>query len=142
MRPGEGQPLLLHAVSDQRLQGLHSGGQLEVLQAAVLDLPDADIGQGRDAPLQLDSCDAGCSWILFLISLLVSWLIFLGLPETGFLGGTGKVGFFLAKARSLLRVDSDILSCFLIVAKGTPALQSSTAALLESFLNLCLACLC
>ena len=47
----------------------------------------------------------GCSWILFLISLLVSWLIFLGLPETGFLGGTGKVGFFLAKARSLLRVD-------------------------------------
>ena len=59
MRPGEGQPLLLHAVSDQRLQGLHSGGQLEVLQAAVLDRPDADIGQGRDAPLQLDSCDAG-----------------------------------------------------------------------------------
>jgi len=63
---------------------------------------------------------------------MVSWLIFVGLPETGFLGGTSKVGFF-PKARILLRVDSDILSCFLIVAKGTPALQRPTAALLESF---------
>ena len=73
---------------------------------------------------------------------ITSWLIFLGLPDTGFLGGIGKVGLFLATAKILLRVDSDIFSCFLMVAKATPALQSSTAALLESVLKFFPVCDC
>jgi hypothetical protein len=78
--------------------------------------------------------------VLFII-FVVSWLIFLSLPDTGFLGGIGKVGLFLATAKILLRVVSDIFSCFLMVAKATPALQSSTAALFESVLKF-FPCLC
>ena len=55
---------------------------------------------------------------------ITSWIL-AGMDRTRFCRNstscvlwTGKVGFFLAKARILLRVDSDILSCFLIVAKG------------------------
>jgi hypothetical protein len=80
--------------------------------------------------------------VLFFISFMVSWLIFLGLPDTGFLGGTDKVGLFLATAKILLRVDSDIFSCFLMVVKATTALQSSTAALLESVLKFFPVCDC
>ncbi len=53
-----------------------------------------------------------------------------------------QVGLFLATAKILLRVDSDIFSCFLMVAKATPALQSSTAALLESVLKFFPVCDC
>ena len=43
---------------------------------------------------------------------------------------------------NLLRGDTDVLSCFLILAKKTPALQSSTAALLESFPTFFRGCVC
>jgi hypothetical protein len=42
----------------------------------------------------------------------------------------GLMGFLLAKARILLKADSDNLSCHLIVLGGTLARQSSPAALL------------
>jgi hypothetical protein len=51
----------------------------------------------------------------FVMRLLVSSLIFLGLPDPGFLGMMGLMGFLLAKARILLKVDSDNLSCDLMV---------------------------
>ena len=47
----------------------------------------------------------------------------------------------LQLVKILLRVDSDIFSCFLMVAKGIPALQSSTATLFESVLKF-FPCLC
>jgi len=47
-------------------------------------------------------------WSSFiLINLLASMLIFLGLPNTGFLAMMGSSGLAFAKARILLRVDHD-----------------------------------
>ncbi len=64
---------------------------------------------------------------------------FLGPPRprkpAGFLGMMGLMGFLLAKARILLKVDSDNLSCDLIVLSGTLARHSSPAALLASSLT-------
>ncbi len=45
------------------------------------------------------------------------------------MGMMGLMGFLLAKARNLLKVDSDNLSCDLMVLSGTLARHSTTAAL-------------
>jgi hypothetical protein len=51
--------------------------------------------------------------------------------KAGFLGLMGSRVLAFAKHRILPRVLSDILSCFLILLRGTLALQSSIAALLS-----------
>ena len=48
----------------------------------------------------------------------------------------------LQLVKILLRVDSDIFSCFLMVAKGTPALQSSTEPSLNQFWSFFPVCVC
>ncbi len=57
------------------------------------------------------------------------------LKEGALLGMMGLIGFLLAKARILLKDDSDNLSCDLMVLSGTLGRQSSTAALLAPSLT-------
>jgi hypothetical protein len=58
------------------------------------------------------------------MTLLVSSLSYLRLPETGFLGMQVSIVFAFAKVRTLLRFDWDI-SSWLMVLRGS--LQSSIA---------------
>ncbi len=60
---------------------------------------------------------------------------FLGSPRPRHPGDDGVDGFLLAKARILLKVDLDNLSCDLMVLSGTLAHQSSTAAFLAPSLT-------
>ncbi len=71
--------------------------------------------------LSLTAVRLGFACSFFLMSLLVSSLIFLGLPDPDFLGMMGLMGFLLAKARILLKADSDNLSCDLMVLSCTLA---------------------
>ncbi len=79
------------------------------------------------------------SWIMTSWA-LVGMLIFLSLPDIGFLNLIWLRVLALWKARTLLRVLSNTLSWFLTVLRGTLALHSSTAALLLSFLRFFLTC--
>jgi hypothetical protein len=67
-------------------------------------------------------------------------LIFLRLPDIGFLDLVWLRELAFVKARNLFRVPSNTFSRFLIVLRGTLALHDSTAALLLLFLRFFLTC--
>jgi hypothetical protein len=72
------------------------------------------------------------SWIM-TSWILEGMLIFLSLPDKGFLNLIWLRVLAFLRARTLLRVLSNTFSWFLTVLRGSLALHSSTAALLSSF---------